>query len=434
MSGDISFALMNNKIRFLTRNLLSGGDNMGFLSRIFLSVLMTIFFSASFLTGQEHRVNIAVLDLDPTGIAKPDAQFLSDRLRTELFETGKFQIVEREKMNEILKEQGFQQTGCTSVECVIEIGQLLNVQIMVAGNIGKIEDLYSLSIRMIDVTSGAIIRTATKDYEGRLSEVLTDVVPEVARELAAGELGVRGNQEPVKKQTDATDKLVSPRYAILLEGGLSSLTFASDVNKEIEKLNTTISPDMNELGGLFSLGLELEYAVSADWQLKLGFIAETPLANWQTSLTEYSSKASIDYTFIEIERKNRFVNTYLGINYALWNHPAEYKIFVGFDIGSTSLSSEIYYNFKLQDGSENREESNTYNYSVFLMKFTVGGTYFLSRVVSAGMSLHFKNVQSFDISDQNIPPDLPEEFEPVFFPNEINASGILFCFYLGFHF
>ena len=43
----------------------------------------------------------------PAGISKNEAQFLTDRLRTELFETGKFQVVEREKMNAILDEQGY---------------------------------------------------------------------------------------------------------------------------------------------------------------------------------------------------------------------------------------------------------------------------------------------------------------------------------------
>ncbi len=129
--------------------------------RILIFILF-LFLSTSL--AQNSKMNIAVIDLDPTGISNNEAEFLSDRLRTELFETGKFQVVEREKMNAILHEQGFQQTRCTSVECAIEIGQLLNVRVMVAGTIGKIDDIYSLSIRMIDVENGAIIRTATRDY------------------------------------------------------------------------------------------------------------------------------------------------------------------------------------------------------------------------------------------------------------------------------
>ena len=67
-------------------------------SKILFVALILLLVSISVLPGQETKVNIAVLDLDPTGIANPDADFLSDRLRTELFETGEFQVIERTKM------------------------------------------------------------------------------------------------------------------------------------------------------------------------------------------------------------------------------------------------------------------------------------------------------------------------------------------------
>ena len=97
--------------------------------------------------AQESKINIAVLDLDPTGIDDENARFLSDRLRAELFKTNHFNVVERDKMNTILQEQGFQQSGCTSLECAVEIGQLLNVEQMVAGTIGKIEKTYKCGKR-----------------------------------------------------------------------------------------------------------------------------------------------------------------------------------------------------------------------------------------------------------------------------------------------
>ena len=97
------------------------------------------------LFAQEQKTNIAVLDLNGTGIKTDDVLFLSNRLRTELFETGKFNVLEREQMNAILGEQRFQQSGCKTVDCAIEIGQLLNVQQMVGGSIGRIENLYSIT-------------------------------------------------------------------------------------------------------------------------------------------------------------------------------------------------------------------------------------------------------------------------------------------------
>jgi len=400
-----------------------------------LLILLIALFSFPLMALQNKKMTVAVLDLDPTGVAESDAQFLSDRLRTELFETGKFQIVEREKMNDILEEQGFQQSGCTSIECAVEIGQLLNVQVMIAGNIGKIEDLYSLSIRMIDVSSGAIIRTATKDYEGRLSEVLTEVVPETARELATGDLSATDNLPVGEDKTEQRDQNGSKRFAILVEGGFSSLTYTNEINKEIEKLPATVSPDIEKLNGFFSLGLEFSYFLSADWLIKIGFIAENPLTDWKTSLTSYTPSTGIVSTFdlLEIERSNRFVNTYLGVNYTLWSRPQNYEIYLGVDIGSTALSSDINFNYQLRDGSQG-ENSTTSHYSSFTLKILLGGGYYLSRGISAGMQLQFKSVQPFNISDQNMPRELPEEIQAVFFPEEINASGLLVSFFLGFHF
>jgi len=384
---------------------------------------------------QNHKLTVAVLDLDPTGVAESDAQFLSDRLRTELFETGKFQIVEREKMNEILEEQGFQKSGCTSVECAVEIGQLLNVRVMIAGNIGKIEDLYSLSIRMIDVSSGAIIRTATKDYEGRLSEVLTEVIPETARELAAGSLTGMDNLPAEEDRTGQKDQNSFNRFAVLLETGFSALSYTSEINKEIDKLNAVLAQDMEVLDGFFLFGLEFKYLLSANWRLKAGIIAENPLTDWKLSQRNYSpaTGAVSIFNLIEIERSNRFVNTYLGAEYLLWSQPENYEIYLGLDFGSTALSTEVYFDYQLDSGTP-RENSNTYQYTSFTTNILFGGSYYLSRGVSTGIKLQFKSVQPFNISDQNIVSELPEELRVVFFPEEIDASGLLVSLFLGFHF
>ncbi len=397
--------------------------------------LLLVLISVHGLFGQDSKINIAVLDLDPTGIAKPDAEFLSHRLRTELFETGQFQVIEREKMNEILTEQGFQQSGCTSVECAVEIGQLLNVAVMTAGNIGKIEDLYSISVRMIDVKTGAIIKTATQDFEGKLSEVLTDVIPEIASELASYEVnkGLVSQQthDNEQKQESSTAQETGSfrRFGVVLLGGFSTLTYTTKLNEEIQEVNAYIAPDIDEFSGHYLLGVELRYTFSQRWQLKLGFVGENMLSHWQASTTISSLPGGA------VERKNRFVNSYLGLNYAIWNSPGNHDIYIGADLGSTSYSSDLIYSYTSLDGT-NFEDSKTYEYTSFTFKFAVGGTYFVSKVVSLGVSIIFKSVQPYDTSDQSFSTDFdfPEELIPFLLPEEINASGIQFTFYLGFHF
>jgi hypothetical protein len=66
-------------------------------------------------------------------------------------------------MDEILQEQGLQQTDCTSDVCAVEIGKLLNIRLICAGSIGKEGALYSVSLRMIDVESSKILFMVTED-------------------------------------------------------------------------------------------------------------------------------------------------------------------------------------------------------------------------------------------------------------------------------
>jgi hypothetical protein len=152
--------------------------------RSMLITVCLLVFTAAANAQIADLMTIAVMDLSGNKISKSDLSVLTDRLRAELFKTGQFRVMEREKMTAILKEQGFQKSGCTSEECAVEIGKLINVRKIVGGRVGKIGSVYSMSIRLIDVESGEIERTAVKDHEGALADVLKIVIRGVAMELA----------------------------------------------------------------------------------------------------------------------------------------------------------------------------------------------------------------------------------------------------------
>lgn len=140
---------------------------------------------ASAKANQEHLLSIAVNDLQGKGVEKHTAEIVSDRLRSQLLSTDVFRVMERNEMDNVLKEQGFQKTGaCDESTCLIEIGQLLGVKYMVAGSIGKIKKLYTISLRMVVVATGQIMFTVDEDYEGDIKGVLSDMVESAAQNLA----------------------------------------------------------------------------------------------------------------------------------------------------------------------------------------------------------------------------------------------------------
>jgi hypothetical protein len=123
----------------------------------------------------EGELTIAILDLEGRGISQLEAQTLTDRMRSELVKTGAVTIVERSQMQEILEEQGFQQTGCVSDECAVEVGKLLGVHNMVTGSIGKIGQSYTLDVRMFNVETGAIIKTENRTYRGEIDGLIMEI-------------------------------------------------------------------------------------------------------------------------------------------------------------------------------------------------------------------------------------------------------------------
>ena len=128
--------------------------------------------------------SIAVLEFEGKDISNSEASILTDRLRNELFKSGNYKILERSLMEEILEEQGLQQTGiCNSSDCAVEIGNMLGVEQLVGGSIGKIGNLFTISARIIDVETGKIINSADYDHNVNIEELVTKGMKEISNIL-----------------------------------------------------------------------------------------------------------------------------------------------------------------------------------------------------------------------------------------------------------
>lgn len=161
---------------------------------IFLVLLVTTNLSAQ----SSGNINLAVMNLEAPDVPASAQQALSDRLRAELFNTGRFSVMERNQMQELLKEQGFQQSGCTSDECVVEAGRLLGVDRMIAGSVGKVGTIYTVSLRMIDIETGRIMLTKTEDCNCPIEQVLTTSLKNIALKMAG--MSSSAEEQPVIRQ------------------------------------------------------------------------------------------------------------------------------------------------------------------------------------------------------------------------------------------
>lgn len=118
------------------------------------SFFILIAFTPVFMFSQTGEVqdskNIAVMNLTPRDLSEVEASVVSDRISIALKQTGKFTVIERELMSKLLEEQQLQQTGCIESECMVKVGELLNVEQIVGGSVSKTGNLYVIGAKVFD--------------------------------------------------------------------------------------------------------------------------------------------------------------------------------------------------------------------------------------------------------------------------------------------
>lgn len=128
---------------------------------------------------------VAISSLDPKGgVTSEEAGIIADNLAAQLQQSGIYRVMERSQMDQILKEQNFQQSGaCDGSQCAVEMGKLLGIDYMVVGSIGKIGTIHSMSLRLVDVGTGEALRTSALNHKGGLEDVLTELLPLAVADL-----------------------------------------------------------------------------------------------------------------------------------------------------------------------------------------------------------------------------------------------------------
>ena len=116
--------------------------------------ILSIFFASLVLA--QAKITIAVLNFEPKNISIETAEAVSDILSTELFNTNRFQVVERKAVAKIFEEHKLQMSGVTDMDQAAQIGQLLNVQKIMIGSVSKLGSTYIINTRLVNVETGEL--------------------------------------------------------------------------------------------------------------------------------------------------------------------------------------------------------------------------------------------------------------------------------------
>ena len=172
-------------------------------------ILLSLSFS-SYLFSQQ---TVAVLDFEGIGVSEDEARALSNRFGSEFMDLskGRYTLVERQQMGEILEEQGLQQSGCVSSECAVEVGAALGAKFIVTGSVSKVGTIFSVNARLLNVETSQILKSISHDQMGNIGILLTQGM----REAAAKLLGMGTTSTPTAASTGSM-RLVALETGITL--------------------------------------------------------------------------------------------------------------------------------------------------------------------------------------------------------------------------
>jgi len=205
-------------------------------------VLFCLLFFSGVLTAfaaEGHRIAVMPFRGDKS-VTPEQLDFITGNFTSELIEIGGFTVLDRNNMDVILREQGFQQSGaCNSSECQVEIGQLLGVDYLVNGNMVKFGPEFAFRLEYLDVSTGQVKYTVKYAKEGQLHKVYKVACQELAKGLAL-KAGVKTKSDTESDAEVADAQQENEETEAAQSTGLSEELFA--VQPE-ENLKPSISGD-----------------------------------------------------------------------------------------------------------------------------------------------------------------------------------------------
>jgi len=152
------------------------------ISKVFILFFMLITFDRNFTYSQDNidvaleqltsQINQYMVEQKKTKIAIipfSDLQkqtitvlgsYLAEELTTNLFMTGKFKIVERSLMKQVLDELKLSQTGVIDPGSAKELGKMAGVDAIVTGTIADLGSYVAVNCRLIETETGEVFAAA----------------------------------------------------------------------------------------------------------------------------------------------------------------------------------------------------------------------------------------------------------------------------------
>lgn len=121
---------------------------------------------SKYKSPKDKVLKLAVLQfMNQNGDRSELGKIISNNLQSKLFDPSSFTLLERERIDSILEEHEFNQTGLVSDSSMKQLGKLLGTDLILVGTLNIEKSFLKITSRIVNVESGAILSIA----EGKIS-------------------------------------------------------------------------------------------------------------------------------------------------------------------------------------------------------------------------------------------------------------------------
>ncbi len=216
---------------------------------------------------------------------KAPGEGMADMLTTELVKSGKYRVIERQEIAQLMEEQNLGQTGRVTEQSAAQIGKLLGVELAIMGAVtefGYAES--SKGGRLKGVGLGVSSKKATVAIDVRFVNTETGEIlaaDNVRKEKSKGGLSISTPEFGFRDQNSFDNSLVgkATREAVedildLIEDQMDSLPWQGKILK-VSGLTVYIKPGSDggvKVGDVFSIYAKGEALIDPDTGLNLGSV------------------------------------------------------------------------------------------------------------------------------------------------------------------
>lgn len=143
-----------------------------------LIIIIVLIFS---LSAQLPKA--AFTGLSSKSVPSADLEALNAKLSIELHQSGFFDLLERQKLDQIFKEQALSQSGAIDDKLAVRIGSIAGCESIITGSLEKSDRFYILVLKTVSVETGRVEHTISIEHGGKFKGLLDNGAKQAVKKL-----------------------------------------------------------------------------------------------------------------------------------------------------------------------------------------------------------------------------------------------------------